>query len=162
MVKTSSFVDYLKSKDIKFYSGVPCSILKEMLNVVSNKPGLEYIPAIRENVALGIASGAYLAGKKSCVLMQNSGLGNIVNALTSFNIVYKVPVLIFITWRGFDQNDAPQHLFMGKKTTVLLDSLNIPYRILSHAYKNDINWAMKIMDDTCRPVAIIIKKGYLK
>ena len=162
MIKTSSFVDHLKEKNIKFYSGVPCSILKDMLNVISNTPELKYIPAVKENVALGIASGAYLAGKRSCVLMQNSGLGNIINALTSFNAVYKIPVLMFITWRGFDQKDAPQHLVMGKKTTVLLDSLNVPYRVLTDSYKDDINWAVKKIDDMHMPVAIIIKKGCLK
>jgi phosphonopyruvate decarboxylase len=61
--------------------------------------------------------------------MQNSGLGNIVNGLTSFNLLYKVPVLLVIGWRGHggEPNDAPEHWIMGAKTTELLDLLGVPW-----------------------------------
>lgn len=122
-------------------------------------PEIQYIPAVRESAALGVASGAYLAGRRSGILIQNSGLGNIINALTSFNLIYKIPVLMFITWRGFKGKDAPEHLIMGKKTLTLLKDLRIPYRILSNSYKNDLNWAIEIMENKSIPAAIIVKKG---
>ncbi len=158
MVKASHLLACLKRGGYKFCSGVPCSILKEMLNAIFNDPEVRYVPAVRENAALGLASGAYLAGKPACILIQNSGLGNIFDTLTSFNLIYRIPVLIFITWRGFRGKDAPEHIIMGKKTIPILEELKIPYRILSDRYEEDMNWAFRKLKKLSIPVAIIIKK----
>lgn len=158
-IKASDILDFLKKSGYTFASGVPCSILKELLEELYEYPGIRYVPAVRENVALGLASGAYLAGKDSCIFMQNSGLGNVVNALTSFNIIYKIPILMFITWRGFEGKDAPEHIIMGDKMCAMLEMLDIPYRVLTDSYKDDIAWAMHQMKERHIPAAIIVKKG---
>ena len=117
--------------------------------------------AVRENAALGVASGAYLAGKKSAIFIQNSGLGNIINALTSFNLIYKIPVIMFITWRGYQGKDAPEHIIMGEKMLPLLDFMEIPYRVLGQHYERDIDWAISAMNANSIPVALILKKGMI-
>ena len=116
MIPVNEFLEYLKKKGFTFLSGVPCSILKPILNHILNDPDFQYIPVVRENAALGVASGAHLAGRRGGILIQNSGLGNIVNTLTSFNLIYKIPVLMFVTWRGYKGQDAPEHIIMGEKT----------------------------------------------
>lgn len=161
MIKASYLVDCLKKGGYKFCSGVPCSMVKEMLKVISNDPEVRYVPAVRENAALGLASGAYLAGKSAYVLIQNSGLGNIFNTLTSFNLIYRVPVLMFITWRGFRGKDTPEHIIMGKKTIPILEELKIPYRILGDSYEEDMNWAFRTLKKRSIPVALIIKKDVI-
>ena len=87
-------------------------------------PEIKYIPAIREDVAIGIASASYLSNSKGGIILQNSGLGNLINPLTSFNLIYKIPVLIIIGWRGYGgrSNDAPEHWIMGEETTNILDT----------------------------------------
>ena len=159
MIKAHSLLDYLKKKRCYFYSGVPCSLLKEILEAAYNDREVSYLPAVREDAALGVASGAYLAGNKSCIFIQNSGLGNIVNGLTSFNLIYKIPVLMFITWRGFKGMDAPEHIIMGKKMMPLLKELGIPSRVLSDGYKKDIDWALGEMETTKMPAALIVREG---
>lgn len=159
MIKASAILGYLKKNGYRFYSGVPCSILEGLLDAAISDSGVEYVPAVRENAALGVASGAHLAGKKACILMQNSGLGNIVNALTSFNLIYKIPVMIFVTWRGFEGKDAPEHIIMGEKMIPLLEELGIPNRILSEGYEADIDWAIDKMKEEQIPVALILKEG---
>jgi len=161
MILVNEFLEYLKKKDFTFLSGVPCSILKPILNHILNDPDFNYISAVRENAALGVASGAYLAGKRSGILIQNSGLGNIVNTLTSFNLIYKIPVLMFITWRGYKGQDAPEHIIMGEKTLPLLDLLEIPNRVLGHTFREDIDWAIQTMESESIPVAVILKKGII-
>ena len=161
MINPSSMLQYLKKHDYKFYSGVPCSILKGVFKAALADEQLKYIPAVRENAALGVASGAYLSGKKSCILIQNSGLGNIVNALTSFNMIYKIPILIFVTWRGFKGNDAPEHIIMGEKMASLMKELGIPYRVLTLKYRRDIDWALDKMAKTSFPVMLIVKDGLI-
>jgi len=118
--------------------------------------------SLQDAAALGVAGGAYLAGKRSAVLMQNSGLGNVVNALTSFNMIYGIPVLLIITWRGYKGKDAPEHIIMGKKTLTLLKELKLPHRVLSDNYKADIDWAVSMMEKRLMPVAIVLKEGQLK
>jgi hypothetical protein len=60
---------------------------------------------VREDVALGIASAAPMCGERGAVVLQNSGLGNLVNALTSFNLIYHVPALLVVGWRGYQGAD---------------------------------------------------------
>lgn len=158
MIFAEDFWKTLKEKGYNYFSGVPCNILSNILDYASNDKDIAYVPAVRENVALGIASGAYLAGRKSGIFIQNSGLGNVINALTSFNLIYKIPVLMFITWRGYKGNDAPQHIIMGKKTIDLLKQLDIPTIVLTEKFNEEINSAIKLMEDKLVPVAVILKR----
>lgn len=116
-------------RGLTFYSGVPDSTLLPLYDALPRHPELRYVPAAREDAALGVASAAYFAGGLGGVLLQNSGLGNIVNGLTSFNLLYKVPALLVVGWRGYggEPNDAPEHWIMGAKTAALLDLLGVPY-----------------------------------
>lgn len=144
-----------------FSSGVPCSLLKETLDNVPKD--VNYIAATREDNALGLASGAYLSGKKSAILIQNSGLGNIINGLTSFNLIYKIPVLMIISWRGEPgKPDAPEHSVMGEKILPLLKELGIPYKILSEEIEKEIGWASETMEKKNIPVALVLKKGLIE
>ena len=114
----------LKREGFNFFTGVPCSLLGALIETLSNGHGFFYVPAAREDAAIGMASGAYLAGKKPVVLMQNSGLGYSLNVLTSLNLIYKIPVLCLVTYRGFGP-DAPEHLVMGRSCRALLKEIGI-------------------------------------
>ena len=158
MITSEYFWKALQNRGFSFFAGVPCSILKTILNNIPKD--VTYIAATREDNALGIVSGAYLAGKKGAVLIQNSGLGNIINALTSFNLIYKIPVLLFITWRGEPEKiDAPEHKVMGKVMLPILEVLGIPYKIIGEDFKKQIKWANVIMGKKKIPVALILKEG---
>jgi sulfopyruvate decarboxylase subunit alpha len=159
LISPKDFWKPLKKNGYDYFSGVPCNLLTGILDCALNDKEIVYIPAVKENVALGIASGAYLAGRKSGILIQNSGLGNIINTLSSFNLIYKIPVLMFITWRGYEGNDAPQHIIMGKKMLGLLEQLEIPTIILSEDYGNEIQKGIKLMEKESIPVAMVLKKA---
>ena len=128
----ADFWNALKARGITLFAGVPDSTFQEAYSHLLDDPDIRYIPAVREDVALGIASAAYFNGQLGAVVMQNSGIGNIVNPLTSFNLLYQIPVLLVIGWRGYGgpPNDAPEHWIMGAKTTTLLDLLEVPYEVL--------------------------------
>ena len=91
------------------------------------------MPAVREDVAVGLAAGAWLAGRRPMVLMQNSGLGTSMNALVSLSLMYRLPALLLVTWRGHGGKDAPEHLLMGEISPGLLEMMRIPHRVLSAA-----------------------------
>ena len=129
---SQTFWGVLKTRGLTFFSGVPDSTFGYAYNYMVNDPEIRYVPAVREDVALGVASAAYFTGGLGGVIMQNSGIGNIVNPLTSFSLMYKVPVLLVVGWRGFGgpPNDAPEHWIMGVKTPEILDLLGIPCEIM--------------------------------
>jgi phosphonopyruvate decarboxylase len=141
-----------------FFTGVPCSLVEDVIAALEGRAGgARYVPAVREDVAVGIAAGAWLAGRMPCVLMQNSGLGTSLNALASLSLMYGFPALLLVTWRGFEGKDAPEHILTGAITPQLLHLLGIPHRVLSEAAAaDDIAWAMKEMNSRLQPVALIV------
>ncbi|WP_341283091.1 phosphonopyruvate decarboxylase [Paenibacillus sp. FSL H8-0537] len=145
---TKNFGQYLKQKGFDFFTGVPCSFLDSLINYAIND--CEYIAAANEGDAVAIASGAYLAGKKPVVLMQNSGLTNAVSPLTSLNYTFRLPVLGFVSLRGQEGiADEPQHELMGKITTDLLDLMNVKWAYLSDSeseYAEQIDAANQILE----------------
>lgn len=150
----------LKRKGFTHFSGVPCSLLKEILNYLSSEPEIKYIPAVREDSALGMAAGWQVAGFNAGILIQNSGLGNLVNPLTSFELLYKIPILMVISWRGEPgKADAPEHSIVGKKMLPFLDELEIPYKIISPDFGKEVAWVKEMIEKTSLPVALILKEG---
>src|SRR5262245_66114371 len=106
------FVDRLLAAGFDFFTGVPCSLVAPVIAELERR-GL-YLGETREDAALGVAAGAYLGGRRPMVVMQNSGLGVSLNALGSLHLLYRLPCLLLVTWRGYEGKDAPEHLVMGR------------------------------------------------
>ena len=98
-----------------FFTGVPDSGLKSFINDII-KSDYKHITATNEGQAIGIAVGAELVGKKSCVYLQNSGLGNTINPLTSLCIPHNIKPLLVIGHR----HTLAQHKIMGEVDVELL------------------------------------------
>jgi phosphonopyruvate decarboxylase len=162
MQTAHKFWDVLKREQVTFFAGVPCSLLEGVIKVAAADPAVTYVPAVREDVALGVASAAHLTGRRGGVLMQNSGLGNVVNPLTSFNLIYRIPVLLVVSWRGFRGQDAPEHVVMGEKTPDLLQALGIPHAIMeADSLEETLQWAISSMEQQRIPVAVILRQGII-
>jgi phosphonopyruvate decarboxylase len=108
-----------------FATGVPCSSFDGAVRYFSSTPGTVYLPAANEGAAVAIACGVVMAGGKASVFIQNSGLGNLVNPLTSLCMVYDIPCLIFVSMR--DSHDGPQHRVMGRATAGMLREIGVPF-----------------------------------
>ena len=122
-----------------------------------------YIPETREDAAVGLAAGAYMAGKQPTVIMQNSGLGVCVNALASLSLMYNFPCLLLITWRGYQGKDAPEHLIMGDISPTLLSTLKIPHQMLNaDTLRESIDWAAETLKHTSKPVALLLPPGVMQ
>ena len=152
------FVDRLRRAGFDFFTGVPCSLVGPVIAELERRSA--YFPETREDAALGVAAGAYLAGRLPVVVLQNSGLGVSLNALGSLHILYEIPCLLLVTWRGFEGKDAPEHLVMGRVLPRLLDLFEIPHRAPdAAALEADVAWAAAEMRRTRKPVALIVKPG---
>lgn len=163
-VSSERFVDVLGAHGFGPYVGVPCSFLRPFIDYVIDRDDLTYIAATNEGEALAIAAGAQLAGARPVVMLQNSGLGNLVNPLTSLLEPFRVPVLMIITLRGDPDGapDEPQHALMGRVTRDLLGVLEVAYDWFpadDAAIEPAIARAEEWMDRTGKPYVFILRKG---
>ena len=166
MISANFLINQLTKYGYSFFSGVPCSYLTSVINTVINSKKIKYIGATSEGEAVGIASGAWLAGKKSVVMIQNSGLGNTINPLTSLNYPFNIPILLITTWRGEPKiKDEPQHELMGKITKNILTLSKIKNEIFPTNEKNLKKVLFKInnsINKTSLPYALIMRKETIK
>jgi phosphonopyruvate decarboxylase len=163
MIKSESFIQTAKDKGFGLYTGVPCSYLKSFINYVIDSGDLRYVGAANEGEAIAIASGAELAGIRSVAMFQNSGFGNAVNPLTSLNYIFKIPILVIVTWRGQPDGapDEPQHELMGAITPQLLDIMQIPWDYFpteTDQIEPTLNRAVEHMVQNQTPYALVMKK----
>jgi phosphonopyruvate decarboxylase len=157
MISGKEFVALLEAQGYDFFSGVPCSLMESVIGALESHPRLPYVPAVREDVAVGLAAGAWLAGRAPMVLMQNSGLGTSLNALISLSLMYRLPALLLVTWRGYEGKDAPEHLLMGEISPSLLGLIGIPHRVLTaERAGEDIVWARAESERLSQPVALLL------
>jgi sulfopyruvate decarboxylase TPP-binding subunit len=104
-----------------------------------------------------------MGGKKPVVLMQNSGLGNSIDALTSLVLLYRFPILLIISWRGYREKDFPEHSLMGKYMKDFLRTMKIPTIVLSkNGLPKQIADADQMLKELKAPVALVLKKGVLE
>lgn len=136
MIQVDNFFNFIIENEITYFTGVPDSQLEVFCNYINSKADSEcnHIIAANEGNAVALAAGYYMStGKVGLVYMQNSGLGNAINPITSLTDpeVYGIPVIYMIGWRGQPGiKDEPQHIKQGKITLELLDILGISYMIL--------------------------------
>lgn len=157
------FLDKIESAYFSPYMGVPCSVFTPLLNYL-NDSGKESYICTSEGEAMGLAGGFSLAGRMPVVYMQNDGYGNAVNPLSSLQLLYKLPALLLISWRGLPgKKDAPQHMLMGETIEGFLKLFDIPFKVLNEDPDN-MDVAIKEAKNHCSengtPYAFIIKKGY--
>ena len=167
MLSPGDFYQSLQSAGIDFFTGVPDSLLKDFCAYVSDhaENGADLIAA-NEGAAVASAAGHYLAtGRAALVYMQNSGLGNAVNPLTSLADpeVYSIPMLLLVGWRGEPgRPDEPQHLKQGKITHEVLDCLGVPNELLPEslpAARELIDRAVAHFKEKESPFAIVVSAG---
>ena len=150
--------DVLRRNGISLYTTVPDSIVGQVLAHLDADAECNVVTACREEEGLGILSGAYLAGKRGALLMQNSGLGNCVNTLASLNVAAQIPVVLVISHRGDLGEFNPAQVPMGQAAERVLDALDI--RHVSPKSVDDLESAgdglIKLAYTRSLPVAFIL------
>lgn len=169
MVDVKAFYNELLNNEIDFFTGVPDSLLKSFCAYIKdNVRNDKHIMAANEGNAIGVASGYHLStGKIGLVYMQNSGIGNAINPLASLSdkLVYGIPMLLLIGWRGEPgKKDEPQHKKQGLITTKILEVMEIPYEVVDENINCDdmklkVRSACEYMKKNNEPYALVIKKG---
>jgi len=163
MITAAEFIAEATAQGFDFYTGVPCSFLTPLINGVLSDRALTYVGATSEGEAVAIASGAWLAGRRTVVMCQNSGLGNAVNPLTSLNAPFQIPTLFITTWRGEPGlKDEPQHEVMGRITQDLLSLIkveNAPFPDAPEKIAPAFAHAVAAIEQSQLPFGWVMRKG---
>lgn len=166
MITAADFLAAASRHGFDFYTGVPCSFLTPLISGVLGDASSHYVGAASEGEAMAIAAGAWLAGRNTVVMCQNSGLGNAVNPLTSLNAPFRIPTLLITTWRGQPGiSDEPQHAVMGQITQQLLSVIGIehaPFPREAAALSAGLAAAAERMAQTRLPFALVMEKGSVR
>lgn len=159
MVKSEEFISLIRSYKLGPFLMVPCSIFKALNSwMLNNNVNLIFPP--NEAHAMGFAVGSFnTTDNPAVIFMQNSGLNNIANCQTSLNLLYKVPVLLIVSWRG-EKPEAPEHNIMGKSLENFFKVLQIPFKILSEKWKEELKEAIMVMKEKKQPIAVVIRDGF--
>jgi sulfopyruvate decarboxylase subunit alpha len=119
------------SRDVVY---VPDNPLSHVLGVFGDQyADVRLLLATREEEAFGVAAGLYLGGRLPTVMLQSSGLGNSLNALTSLLLPYEIPVLIVISMRGDAGEWNAAQMPMGRAVRPILDAMTIPHATVESA-----------------------------
>lgn len=164
MIEAKNFIKTLKTNGIKFFAGTPDSVLSDVFEEVKKEKKFYIAP--HEGIAVSSGIGYYYAVKKiPCVFMQNSGLGNILNPISSIahKKIFSVPMILVIGMRGY-KGDEPQHLIQIKSTPKILRASNIDFIYLNKKknINSQIKKAINMAKKNKMPVAILINKGTFK
>lgn len=152
----------MKKAGVDFVVSVPCVNLKDILLMVENDSDIIHVPVTREEEGVGVCAGAYMGGKRTAILMQNSGLGNSINALASLNKLYGIPLIMIMSHRGVEGEPVCAQVPMGELTPHLLETMNIPYFVPSSKQdaEDTIVKAINIAQEKLSPVAVLLKIGF--
>ena len=123
---SKQIISNLKFGGINFFLSVPCKLLSNMIAILEEDKEVFYSAVPREEEGMGICAGAYLGNKLPCIMMQNTGIGNSVNAIVSLLQLYQMPVVFLISYRGTSGEPVGAQAGMAKVTEEILQTLRIP------------------------------------
>jgi sulfopyruvate decarboxylase alpha subunit len=154
-------VDGLKRAGIDFVTAVPDINLLELLHLLAEERDIEYTPVGREEEGIGICTGGYLTGHRVATLMQNGGLLNSCNGITTTALQFNIPMLLLVYYAG-DFGDDAFHM-LGLVTEPVLRALDIKYQVLRDVATvgQQIVDAATIAEASKRPVALLVTRAVL-
>jgi sulfopyruvate decarboxylase subunit alpha len=151
----------LKNAGINFVATLPDEKMLEVIRAAENDKEIKHIPLCREEEGIGICAGAYLAGKKTAIIMQNAGFLNSCNALTTTSLQLQIPILMLIYYAG-DIGDRG-FTTLGAVTEPVLQAMGFRSYILRkpEEIEETLAGAQILADDSKKPVAVLLTKSVL-
>ncbi|MDM7920434.1 MAG: sulfopyruvate decarboxylase subunit beta [Methanosarcina sp.] len=123
----------MKKAGIDLVATLPCDRIKNLLPLVSKN--FPEIKLTREENGVGICAGFYLAGGKPLMLIQSTGLGNMINALESLNVTCKIPLPVLTSWRGVYKEAIEAQVPLGIHLPAILEGAGLAYTVIDEAEK---------------------------
>jgi sulfopyruvate decarboxylase subunit alpha len=163
-VKNSKLIyEALKDCDVRLVSALPETWLVHLIRLADEDPDTILVRLAKEEEAVGISAGAHFAGVKSAMLMQNHGFLASINGIVSFAHLYKIPLLMLISYRGSFGERDPWQTQGGNATEPLLRALGIPHFHLDNVdtVKKRIRHAQTLAESSLQPVAVLLTRDLM-
>src|ERR1700746_1452012 len=153
----------LKQCDVRLLSALPETWLVHLIRMADDDPETILVRLAKEEEGVGISAGAHFAGIKSAMLMQNHGFLASINGIVSFAHLYKIPLLMLISYRGSFGERDPWQTQGGNVTEPLLRALGIPYTCLDKAEsaKMRIRQGQTLAESSMQPVALLLTRDLM-
>jgi sulfopyruvate decarboxylase subunit alpha len=150
--------DALKACGVRLLSALPETWLVHLIRLAEDDPEMTLVRLAKEEEGVGISAGAYLAGMKSAMLMQNHGFLASINGIVSCAQLYRIPLLMLISYRGTFGERDPWQTEGGGVTEDVLHALNIPYARLDRPERvaTEIAQAQALASSSNKPVALLL------
>jgi sulfopyruvate decarboxylase subunit alpha len=152
--------DALRACDVKIMSALPETWLVHLVRMADEDPDVTLVRLAKEEEGIGISAGAHLAGVNSALLMQNHGFLAAINPLVSLALLYKIPLLMLISYRGHMGEKDPWQTQGGMATEPILRALNIPTWHLTNpgdVYRR-LKDAQTLANASLHPVAVLLSR----
>ena len=163
-VKNSELIyKSLKNCGVKIVSALPETWLVHLIRFSEEDPDMQLVRLAKEEEGVGISAGAHFAGLKSAMLMQNHGFLASVNGIVSLAQLYRIPLLMIISYRGEMGETDPWQTEGGLRTESTLKALDIPYDIIDspESVEKKINKAAILSESSERPVELLITRDLM-
>ncbi|HEY9205953.1 MAG TPA: sulfopyruvate decarboxylase subunit beta [Candidatus Methanoperedens sp.] len=148
-------IEILKNNRIDIAVTLPCDRIKALLPLITEN--FNTIPLTREENGVGICAGAYLGGRRPVMVIQSTGIGNMINALESLNMTYGIPLPVIASWRGVYKESIEAQWQFGRKLPAILDAAGIKYTIVQTTDELDkIDSAIKDSFCNSHPYIILV------
>src|ERR1700739_3960209 len=150
----------LKHCGIRMVSALPETWLVHLIRMAEDDPEMTLVRLAKEEEGVGVSAGAHFAGVKSAMLMQNHGFLASINGIVSFAQLYRIPLLMLISYRGSFGERDPWQTQGGNVTEPLLRALGIPYSFLDkvESAKTRIRQAPTLAESSLQPVALLLMR----
>lgn len=119
-------VNDLVGNNIQFVTSVPCKQLAGVIEELEHRDDLLHVPCNKEDEGMGLCAGAYMGGKRSAIIMQNTALGVVFNTLSTLIQFYQIPLPMLISYRGELGEKVACQVEMALHTKAMLAQLHIP------------------------------------
>lgn len=154
----------IRSAGIRFVVALPETWLVHVLQMAGDDPAMTLVEVAREEEAVGIAAGAYLAGVKSALLMQNHGFLGSINGIVSLAMLYRIPLVMLIAHRGHWGEPHPWHTQGGIVTEPVLRALGLPFEHARDPARvgQQIREAQTLAWSSLSPVALLLARDLME
>lgn len=151
----------LREAGIDLVSSVPDINMLELINLLYKDEHITHVPVGREEEGVGVCTGAHFGGKRTALLMQNGGLLNSCNGLTTTALQFGIPIVLLVYYAG-DIGDNAFHM-VGLVTEPVLQGLGIKTIVMRDParVKQDIAGAVTLAHSSKRPVALLLTRAVL-
>lgn len=156
-----TIADALLKNRVEFVTTVPCKQLAGVIELIDQDKRFLHVPSNKEDEGMGLCAGAYMGGKRSCIIMQNTAIGVTINSLVTLIQYYNFPLPMLISYRGEVGEKVACQVEMAVHTKALLEQLSIP---TYHFHKpDDVSELDAILNHTFmakKPVAVLMDASF--